>query len=400
MEEKRPPGLRFDVNGRPMWRATKGAVKAGYPVKVVNLSIYANDPRLLSDRCIKLQKEMDEWLANGSPNSIRFNGTFGSLLDLYQTDPESSYHALKASSRHPYDVYLPLLKAEIGNCQIDATDGRDLKRWFAFWSEPAKKGGKPKTAKAVMIISILKSAVRFGVICRLPGCAEFKEILASSSFGGLKPRTQILTATDVIAVREAAHALGHPGAALCYAIQFEGTVRQWDIRGQWVALSDPRPSAVIAGSQKWVGITWNHVDQNMILRFTPAKTESTTGEEVVIDFRSCPMIMEELARIPQGARTGPLIKSETTGLPYQESAFIFIWRKVRKACGLPPDIWNRDLRASGTTEARAANAPHDDVKKLMGHSARSETSLRVYDRARLEAQRRIAQARKAHREAK
>lgn len=56
------------------------------------------------------------------------------------------------------------------------------------------------------------------------------------------------------------------------------------------------------------------------------------------------------------------------------------------------------LRPSGTTEARAANATHDDVKKLMGHSARSETSSKVYDRARLEAQRRIAQARKAHRE--
>lgn len=200
------------------------------------------------------------------------------------------------------------------------------------------------------------------------------------------------------AVRKAAHAIGHPGAALCYAIQFEGTVRQWDIRGQWVDLSDPRPSAVIDGARKWIGITWNHVDQNMVLRFTPAKTEKTTGEEVVIDLRACPMIMEELNHVPDSERAGPIIKNKSTSLPYHEDSFIVTWRKVRKACNLPSDIWNRDLRASGTTEARAANATHDDVKKLMGHSARSETSSKVYDRARLEAQRRIAQARKAHRE--
>jgi hypothetical protein len=37
----------------------------------------------------------------------------------------------------------------------------------------------------------------------------------------------------------------------------------------------------------------------------------------------------------------------------------------------------------------------DDVKKLMGHTARSETTAKVYDRAKLEAHRRIATARKA-----
>jgi len=398
MEEKRPPGLRFDANGRPMWRASKGAVKAGYPVKVVNLSIYANDPRLLQDRCIKLQKEMEEWVANGAPSPLQFDGTFASLLELYQTDPESSYTALKASSRHPYDVYIPMLKAEIGKCHIDRTDGRDVKKWFAFWSLPAAKREKPKIAKARMLISILKAAVRFGVICRLPGCSDFKEILSSCQFETLRPRTQVLTADQVVAARKAAHAAGHPGAALCYAIQFEGTIRQWDIKGQWVDLSDPRPSAVLDSGKKWIGITWNHLDQNLVLRFTPAKTEDTTGEDVVIDFRTCPMIMEELDHASEKDRAGPIIKNSITGLPYRDTAFNELWSHVRKAIGLSADVWNRDLRASGTTEARAANATHDDLKKLMGHSPRSETSSKVYDRAKLEAQRRIAQARKTHRE--
>jgi integrase len=77
------------------------------------------------------------------------------------------------------------------------------------------------------------------------------------------------------------------------------------------------------------------------------------------------------------------------GLPYSEDTFQEVWRDVRKAAGIPKEIWNRDLRASGSTEARAAGAPIDDVKKLMGHTARSETTAEVYDRAKLEAHRRI-----------
>jgi integrase len=71
---------------------------------------------------------------------------------------------------------------------------------------------------------------------------------------------------------------------------------------------------------------------------------------------------------------------------------------VRQAAGIPSDVWNRDLRASGVTEARAGNAAIDDLKKQVGHSSNSPTTAKVYDRAQLEAGRRIAAARKASRE--
>jgi hypothetical protein len=63
-----------------MWRATKAAVKARYPVKSVNLASLADDPRLLRDRCIKLQREMLEWLSDGERRLIQFDGTFLTLL--------------------------------------------------------------------------------------------------------------------------------------------------------------------------------------------------------------------------------------------------------------------------------------------------------------------------------
>lgn len=134
-----------------------------------------------------------------------------------------------------------------------------------------------------------------------------------------------------------------------------------------------------------------------MLRWTPTKTEFTTGLPVVIDLAACPMVVEELALIPESERTGPLIVNPKTRLPYRNDKFHDVWCEVKEAIGLSRKAWSRDLRKSGSTEARAAGAPIDDVKKLMGHSADSDTTAKVYDLAVLEAHRRIAAARVASR---
>jgi hypothetical protein len=106
--------------------------------------------------------------------------------------------------------------------------------------------------------------------------------------------------------RLAAREAGHGPAALAYAIQFDGAVRQWDVIGEWVPMADPPPSIVLDRGMKWVGPMWSQIDENQVFRFTPSKTENTTGREVAIDFTVCPMIMEELALIPTDQRKGPL----------------------------------------------------------------------------------------------
>jgi len=65
--------------------------------------------------------------------------------------------------------------------------------------------------------------------------------------------------------------------------------------------------------------------------------------------------------------------------------------------GISKDVWNRDTRAGGVTEGREADAQMDDLAKQAGH-ANKRTTARVYDRERLEAARRVAKARKTHRE--
>jgi hypothetical protein len=81
------------------------------------------------------------------------------------------------------------------------------------------------------------------------------------------------------------------------------------------------------------------------------KTEETSGEAIVIDFRAC-----ALALVPEEERKGPLIIRIRGGLPHSEDTFQEVWRDMREAAGIPKDIWNRDLRASGSTEARRRRA--------------------------------------------
>jgi hypothetical protein len=303
------PGLRWHPKtGKPIWRASKAAIKAGYPVKNVPLAAFTYDTTVLEARCHRLQAEMNDWLAGRRERVSVFDGTIASLINFYQTDKESPYHALEPASRHPYDVYARMIAETVGKRRIDALDGRDLKRWWNEWSAPVKEGGKPRLAAARMAMIVLKTALAFGIACRKPGCAELKEIITNARFiKALRPRSEAPTAAQIAAARAAAHELGHPEAAFAYALQFEGSMRQWDVIGKWVPLSDKRPSPIIDGNKKWLGPMWSQVDDDLILRYTPAKTQFTTGARGTVDFRECPMVMVELSKLPEGARRGPLI---------------------------------------------------------------------------------------------
>ena len=141
---------------------------------------------------------------------------------------------------------------------------------------------KRTVAKARMAMCVIRSAVQFGILSRLPGLAEFGAMLSVMEFEMVRPRDAFATAAEVAQLRAAAHRLGQPRAALAYALQFETTLRQWDVRGQWVDLSDKRPSAIIDRGKKWVsGPMWSDIDKNLILRWRPSKTDGTTGIEVV-----------------------------------------------------------------------------------------------------------------------
>jgi integrase len=202
-----------------------------------------------------------------------------------------------------------------------------------------------------------------------------------------------LTTDQIIAARKAAHADGRPCHALAYALAFETTLRLWDVIGQWFPLSWPEMSDVIdAGrKQKWLGLRWENIDADMVLRFVPSKTEESTGAAVTYPLSKAPMVIEELAHWPEEVRRGPVVVGPS-GRPFRHRTFGDGWRKDRKTAGIASTAWLRDLRASGITEGRAGNVSLDDAAKVAGHSGKKTTG-RVYDRAVLEAADRFAEAR-------
>lgn len=397
MEAKaKAPQLIWD-RGVPVWRATRAAIKAGFPTKRANLQFFADNEAALIARCHRLTAEQNEWLSGRHSRDVTFDGTIRAALNLWQVDLDSPYRKIEASSRHPYDIYARMIVETVGSRRIDALDGRDLRRWHGEWSAPLEAGAKPRIAAARMAMIVLKNALTFAATCRKPGCAELRNILRDIKFPSPRPRKEAPTAAEIIAARKAAHDIGHGAAALAYALQFEGAMRQWDVVGKWVPIADKKPSAIIDGTSKWIGPTWAQIDDSMIMRYTPAKTEFTSGAEVVLDLRLLPMVIEELAIVPVEARRGPLIVNPRTGLPYRNWYFGEVWRKVRKIAGIRKEVWNRDTRAGAVTEGREAAVPTDDMAKIAGH-ANKRTTARVYDRDRLEAARRVAKARRTHRE--
>ena len=396
-ERVKGPGIKYRKRRTgppvPYWFADSKAVDAGYPVKSANLSTFVDRPALLLERAQRLQSEMLLWLS-GQLNSTRsFDGTFRSLLDFYERDPESSYQELKHGVKETYNVYIRRLRGHIGDLRIDHSDGGDVKRWFKEWrTDPDDSDHLPR---ARTVLAVLKASVTFGVIKRRAGCAAFDLILSKLEFDTPRARTFAPTAQQIEAARKAAHAAGKPRRALLYALVYDTTGRAFDFLGQWLPLSERKASATLGYGKKWIGPTWNAIDENLMLKIKPTKTEDTTAVEITFDLCVCPMVMEELAHVSHADRKGPLIINESTGLPYIYETFRLGWNDDFAAASMPKGMWCRDLRAGGVTEGGKAGVSKDDRRKIAGHAKEKQTEK--YDRDQVEAFRRTMKSRTSYR---
>lgn len=395
MEQRtKAPGLKWRklAGGySPVWVADEVDVKNGYKPKTINLKHLAENAEMLVARCNALQADMMLWRTGYRQDPLAFDGTVKSLLSVYQIHPESPFHKLKPATRNTYLGFIAKLEAHIGDRRVDALSGVDIMRYHRTWSSNGKHLATAATTRAV-----LESALSFGVMNRLAGCAELLAMLREARKKLPRPqsRTAVVSVAEVTAARAAARERGALSSALAYAFTFETTLRLWDVIGQWWPMSEGGLSAVLdpKAETKWFGLRWEDIDEHMVLRYTPSKTEGTTAKQIVYPLAKAPMVLAEIANIPVEKRVGPIIVSEQTGLPYLPRTFAYGWRLDRKEAHIPSNIWARDLRASGITEGRANNASTDDAAKVAGHSGKRTTAV-VYDRAALEAAGRFADAR-------
>jgi integrase len=392
-EEIKAPGLKWikrRAGSTPYWIADEADVANGFTPKSVNLSHLRGDPYILIAQCNAYQAEMLLWRAGHRRDPLAYDGTVRAVLGIYQRHEQSSYHALKPSSRVPYDFYLAAVEGHIGKRQVRDVTGLDVKRWHGVWSSEGEH-----LAAASMSLAVLEAALRFGKIARLEGCALLLEIIRETRRDLPKPksRTATLSAEDVIAARAAAHRAGRPSRALAYAMVYESVLRLWDVIGQWVPIDGSGISDVIDAERgkKWFGLQWEDIGEDMVVRYVPSKTSGSTGVEIVYPLAKAPMVLEEFAHWPADRRKGPMIIEEGRGLPYDNVEFSKRWNADARLAGIKPGIWARDLRASAVTEGRARGASTDDTRKVAGHT--SERTTGIYDRAVLEAAERFADAR-------
>ncbi|OCP37923.1 hypothetical protein [Ensifer sp. LC163] len=128
---------------------------------------------------------------------------------------------------------------------------------------------------------------------------------------------------------------------------------------------------------------------------TTSKVDDVVAQH---DTMAYPFLREIIDRVPAENRVGPMIKCETTGVPYRLRHFQKKWRDIANEVGVPVDVWNRDSRADGVTEGSDAGADLEHLRHHANHK-NAQTTQR-YNRKTLGKTRQVAELRVAHRDQK
>lgn len=373
------PGLtwRPRANGKweARWQCRTDIATKGYPDKTVRLGVYNHeltkgDIAFISDCCRRMQDDMLTWSHGGSELEVGgYDGSLRGLISAYQLDPDSRFHKIRYATRKNYTVQCRLLlKSVPDGTMIEDIKPRTVLRWYEEW---CKRG----VARAHCLITMTRLLLSYGAtLLECKTCLQANTLLSELKFKSIKPREEVLTAEQAIAIRARAHQTKHAAIALAQAFQFECTLRQKDVIGEWVPMGEPELSNVLDQTfgMKWLrGIQWQEIDDNLVLRHTTSKRQ----KEIEINLRLAPMVMEEL-RLLTGRddfersdlpAAGPIVLNPA-GRPYRNYIFRRHWRKIADAVGISKSIKNMDTRAGAITEATDSGASLEDVRHAATHS--------------------------------
>jgi hypothetical protein len=166
--------------------------------------------------------------------------------------------------------------------------------------------------------------------------------------------------------------------AIGVAAQFETILRQIDVIGEWTRAH---------GRETWSGaFTWENIPGG-ILRLRTSKT----GSPISHDLTQLDLLWPLMQRVPQLERVGAVVKGDG-GLPIRTRSYRKWFAEIRKAAGLPAELWNMDARAGAVTEALDGGGDLTDVSRAATHA--NEAMTRRYDRATEKAVARVAEVRK------
>jgi hypothetical protein len=411
------PGFRLleRPNGEThqYWIATIAARERGYLPRTVRLHFdleTVEGRKGLEQRCRILTDEMLVWL--GDPIDARkpvYDGTLSALITCYQTDEKSPYRGLAQNTQRGYDDWCRTLERAIGKRRIDRLTGQDLRNCFLALLEPASSGGAPRVRLAQACVrSMLSILLNYGAELGLPGCLELAQVLermtlrvpkdVRTAWKAKRPKKVAMSYAQAAAI--VAEGLGrrtrrHRSVALGVAAQFEFTLRQIDVIGEWERLDRIKElpvGAIVSHGQVWrPGLQFEQV-ANGTLDLTTSKNDTAA----VFDVTAYPLFMQALQAVPEAERRGSLVVDED-GVPLRRRNYQDLYRDVASVAGVARAVWNMFARHGGVTEAHESGADLVDIGKHAQHRDLNTTN-RHYIMPSIDTSRRVARARVAHRQ--
>jgi integrase len=379
------------------WIARADIVERGYPLKSVRVwppstdaggEPTADEWRGIASLCEKLQAEMLAWGKVDATCDARaiYDGTLASLIKIYLGDPDSPFQGLRHHTKKTYESNLKTLVSTVGQARIPELTFRDFKRWHEGFVKPKVGGGPQRRARAHGLMTFTRIVISFGALLKLAGCRDAKESLEGQVFALPKRRKEIITYEQTVTIRREAHRAGFPSIALAQALMFDLGVRQKDVLGEWVPVTEPSLSEITEGREKWiVGMRLENITNGVLkhrlsksIRRREALADPDAGKVKHFDLSLYPMVTEEMQSLPGDRQTGPLVVAEHSGLPWRQKVFALKWRQIARTAGVPDSVQNRDSRAGAATEAENAGAPIEHTQKALGHSKPDTT--RIYTR--------------------
>lgn len=361
------------------WQARSDLVAMGFMPQTVRLwdgiEPAPVELAMIAKQCQRYQADMLMFSRDGGYATGEKALTLKDLISEYQTHPASRHRNKRYHTRVNHEGILRSIAQDHGDMLISEIKAKDLIIWHSEWSDNGRK-----VAIGHSKIGHVKRLFGFGAVVLEDKDCERLCVISKDrhlSFKKTGAREEIITTEQCDAIRKKAHQVGLPSIALAQALQFDLILRQKDVIGEWVPLSEPILSDVVSRLRrsKWSrGLRWEEVDANLIVKHVTSKKT----KPLVVDLKLAPAVMEELEHLKREnggelPTKGPIVICEFTLQPWEASVFRRQWRKIARLCGIPDHVRNMDSRAGGITEGEEAGADMAALRDAATHSNISTT---------------------------
>lgn len=390
------------------WVKDEAPLFADYRPATVRIHVDLSDPdakQKIEDICGREQEAMLLWLEEGTRGDKerlkpKFNGTFGSLCDLYESDEESGYADLQGNTKLSYRDSLKIIRNDIGLRRIDLVAPKYFRTCYRAWKKPAQKGGEERVRRAHGAIGQIKIVLGYGIEANYFAlhCERLLKAMSKMRFAKNPPRGITMTFEQARAIICEALESTDVSTALVQALQYECFLRQIDIVGKWriePANYVLKSGEIRRGKKVWHGMTVGMIlNDEKLLRVRTSKTAQFVAHAI----EKCELVMMCLEKLGAADRDQP-VACRVDGSPWTDHRdFGKHWREYANKAEVPKNVWNMDNRASGITEATAAGAAHDDLASGAAHASKS-TTRKIYMRGAKEISERVQSARQKSRRA-